>query len=794
MGIISSFFGERPAAPQTGGFTQGAQIPEELAPYYKDILGKAQALYDARTAEGYQPYQGPTLAQFTPEQEQAFTGIAGLQGTTAPVFEEAMGLTREAAAPITTEQVEEYMNPYQQAVVDIEKREAQKQYESQVVPQLAARAATTGGFGGSRQAILEGMAADTQQRLLGDIQAKGSAQAYQDAINRLQMERQAQGAAAGQLASMAPAQLKTQLGEIGAQQTVGEERQKLTQQALNEAYGQYLKEQEFPYQTMGRYQSVVTGAPIAQTQYIPPAPPPPSMANQLIGGLGTLGATYGAFGGFSPGGLFGMNNPPRTAKTGGGIADLPVIKRQSPAIILDEKELEKLRYGGKNILQKSQDFITNIMDKYAPSAEEIAEAGDVYSAQNTANILPQIGEKVLQKTGWDIYGRLGKDYLRGAKDLATYPYRLIESALKIPGIETAATRRGDIENMAAIDPPAPEGSEVTDEGITTVLKQMNVNPKEDIETDLTSVNKSVKELQEESDRLTKEQQEKKDKKDPDKTDKPDIYKEANEAEASLLEALGKRSGRLEKRLADTSDREREAQFGNLALFFQRLSQKPTLVAGAIESAGEVLPTALKTRKEFTKDRLALEDSIEDVKLDKLKTDVDIKKAKAKIKSATNQRIFENAIKEKELGIKEHEAITKRMKELYPDLDKPSSLSKVKLDLISEDIQTYLYDGDADKIAKQSPRLYKLLTNDLNLNKGEAPLTHNQVNNFVDSIKDDQFMQKQVFERVDLARRVARAEGNEQTFDAAAATRKAIIDVITAYPYTLYDASWSDAVF
>ena len=44
-------------------------------------------------------------------------------------------------------------------------------------------------FGGSRQAILEGMAADTQQRLLGDIQAKGSAQAYQDAIARLDADR-----------------------------------------------------------------------------------------------------------------------------------------------------------------------------------------------------------------------------------------------------------------------------------------------------------------------------------------------------------------------------------------------------------------------------------------------------------------------------------------------------------------------------------------------------------------------------------------------------------------------------
>ena len=76
------------------------------------------------------------------------------------------------------------MSPYQQAVTDIEKREATKQYESQVVPQLAAQAAKhTGSFGGSRQAILEGMAADTQQRLLGDIQAKGSHnQAYQDAV------------------------------------------------------------------------------------------------------------------------------------------------------------------------------------------------------------------------------------------------------------------------------------------------------------------------------------------------------------------------------------------------------------------------------------------------------------------------------------------------------------------------------------------------------------------------------------------------------------------------------------
>ena len=324
MGVLSSIFGERPAAPQTGGFTVGAEIPKELAPFYKDILGKSQALYNESVARGYEPYTGPSLAEFTPEQQQAFTGIAGLQGQQAPIYQEAMGMTRDAAAPITTEQIEEYMNPYQQAVVDIEKREAQKQYESQVVPQLAAKAAMAQPFGGSRQAILEGMAADTQQRLLGDIQAKGSAQAYQDAVNLIQNQRDRLGTGAGQLATLGANQFKSQLGEIGALQTVGEEKQQLAQQALNEAYGQYIKEQEFPFQQLGRYQSVVTGAPIQQTQYVPPTPPGPSVGQQLLGGAATMLGTYGAFGGKMPQ-LFGGATP---AKTGGGIGDLPVIKAQ----------------------------------------------------------------------------------------------------------------------------------------------------------------------------------------------------------------------------------------------------------------------------------------------------------------------------------------------------------------------------------------------------------------------------------------------------------------------------------
>ena len=152
MAILSSIFGRGTPTPQVPGQVISTEnIPKELQPYYKDILSKAQALYNDRVAdpEG-NLYQGQTLAEFTPEQQQAQTGIAGLVGTQAPIYQEAMGMTREAATPFTAEQVEEYMSPYQQAVTDIEKREATKQYQTQVVPQLAAQAAQNQAFGGSR--------------------------------------------------------------------------------------------------------------------------------------------------------------------------------------------------------------------------------------------------------------------------------------------------------------------------------------------------------------------------------------------------------------------------------------------------------------------------------------------------------------------------------------------------------------------------------------------------------------------------------------------------------------------
>ena len=55
MAILSSLFGAQQQQPAVGAqpITVTTEIPEQLKPYYTDILSKAQALYNKRVEEGF---------------------------------------------------------------------------------------------------------------------------------------------------------------------------------------------------------------------------------------------------------------------------------------------------------------------------------------------------------------------------------------------------------------------------------------------------------------------------------------------------------------------------------------------------------------------------------------------------------------------------------------------------------------------------------------------------------------------------------------------------------------------
>ena len=132
MGILSSLLGigqsaPTPVAPQT---IQTTELSKEVAPFMKDLLEKGQALYKTRTEEGFQPYTGQTLAELSPEQIQARAGLTGLVGSQAPQFAKAQELTEGVAQQMTPELAQQYMSPYQQAVTDLDKAEAQSIFSS----------------------------------------------------------------------------------------------------------------------------------------------------------------------------------------------------------------------------------------------------------------------------------------------------------------------------------------------------------------------------------------------------------------------------------------------------------------------------------------------------------------------------------------------------------------------------------------------------------------------------------------------------------------------------------------
>jgi hypothetical protein len=212
-------------------YTNIVGFAPEIAPYAQTLLGKTQALTDSP----YQTYNQERIAQFNPLQQQSFMG-AGQLGPSGASLDAASGLfdysQRAAntgydtsnygnqfnpqgigygaqttqgyqmgpAERVNTQSfaqpgaADAYMSPYMQNVVDIQKREAQRQSGIQGTQQQA-QAAQAGAFGGGRDAIMRAERERNLSQQMGDIQATGSQAAYQQAQQQFNAEQQARLAA-----------------------------------------------------------------------------------------------------------------------------------------------------------------------------------------------------------------------------------------------------------------------------------------------------------------------------------------------------------------------------------------------------------------------------------------------------------------------------------------------------------------------------------------------------------------------------------------------------------------------
>lgn len=280
--------------------TSTTTIPEYAKPQVERLLGKAEAATDAP----YQAYGGQRIAEASPEQQAARAGVAGMTqpgqfaaGTglvgagglsSLAAGQQYMGMATDPGAQ------QAFMSPYMQNVLDVQKQQAVRDAQQQ---QLAANLGSVrqGTYGGARQTLAMTERERNLQDQLAKIQATGLQSAYDQAIKSMQFGTQAgiQGAGQAAQAGAALGQLGTQQQAAGielakAQEAFGGMGQAERQKALDQAYQDFITQQQYPYKQLGFMSDILRGsANLAGTGGKTIYEAPGSATAQLLGtGLG----------------------------------------------------------------------------------------------------------------------------------------------------------------------------------------------------------------------------------------------------------------------------------------------------------------------------------------------------------------------------------------------------------------------------------------------------------------------------------------------------------------------------
>ena len=279
--------------------TQVAELPEWAKPYAKDVMAKGQALTDVNQ-NPYQTYDAPRVAGFTPMQEQAFQGAAGLGPSQAGLAGQNVALGASLGAMNTgrfgTRQAQQYMNPYIEASL-APQMELMRRQQAQQGLQMAGQATQAGAFGGSRYGLAQAQQNLANQLAQQNLVGQGYNTAYQQAAQQYNADqaRRLQGLStalqgAGQLGQLGAQQFGQEVEANKLQSGYGAMQQAQQQKGLDVAYQDFLNQQNYPYKQLGFMSDLIRGLPLGQqsTRQLYDAGP---------SGLQTLGALgAGAYG------------------------------------------------------------------------------------------------------------------------------------------------------------------------------------------------------------------------------------------------------------------------------------------------------------------------------------------------------------------------------------------------------------------------------------------------------------------------------------------------------------------
>ena len=259
-----------------------SNLPKYVRPYFERLLDRTEA----ESLREYEPFEGQRLADEAQDtaaareraRQVAGQGIEGLPtaqaATTAGIGRALQGMGFEAGQ-FDSGAAAQYMSPYMQQVVDVQKERAILDAQRAGAGR-AAEAIGQGAFGGSRAAIQEGLAQEALSRQLAEIQASGQQQAYEQAASQLDRDRSAResaerlGLGAGEMAGTQAANLVSlgraaRAGDIESAamlEKIGRDIQREKQAGLDIAYEDFVRQRDFPREQLQFLSSVIRGVPV----------------------------------------------------------------------------------------------------------------------------------------------------------------------------------------------------------------------------------------------------------------------------------------------------------------------------------------------------------------------------------------------------------------------------------------------------------------------------------------------------------------------------------------------------
>jgi hypothetical protein len=279
---LTSFLNSGNVSVVPSASTTETVLPDWYTNYGMQLLANQNALMNTP----YQTYQGPRVAGFTPDQQAGFAatkdaafsyqpGLNAAQGATAGLMNAPGGL--ETAQPFlnragqtSASQVQQYMNPYQDAVVNRIGELGARTLREQILPEISDRFIKSGQFGGSRQAemigrgirdTMEGITAKQAEALsTGYTGALGAAQTDLSRVGNLAGTAGTLGAGdissrratAAQMADMAAREQSLGLTGAGALSSIGDKQREMDQANLDVGYQDFLRSQGYPQEQIDK--------------------------------------------------------------------------------------------------------------------------------------------------------------------------------------------------------------------------------------------------------------------------------------------------------------------------------------------------------------------------------------------------------------------------------------------------------------------------------------------------------------------------------------------------------------